>query len=340
VTLVDATGAPVTGALRADGSSWLPDKQLSYGTQYTATIKATKTDGTSAEAKTTFTTMAEPARTARVRSHWIEDGQTVGVGMPIVIEFDTVVPANQRAAIERRLFVESNPPQVGSWHWMSSATYHTLGSEVHFRPKEYWQPGTQIHARAALGGMPWGYEGVYGRNDLTLDFTVGDANIIEVDDATKMMTFTRNGEVIREIPVSLGRPNPPEMRSSSGHMLIFTREHPRVFDTSDRASGGYVTEVQYAEQITFSGEFIHDAPWSVEQQGNTNVSHGCLNVSPENGEWIYNEVHLRGDPVIVRNTGKQLEWGDGFTQWDMPWEEWVKGSALYGLATPAATPSA
>ena len=63
-------------------------------------------------------------------------------------------------------------------------------------------------------------------------------------------------------------------------------------------------------------------------------------VSPENGEWIYNEVHLRGDPVIVRNTGKQLEWGDGFTQWDMPWEEWVKGSALYGLATPAATPSA
>jgi lipoprotein-anchoring transpeptidase ErfK/SrfK len=182
--------------------------------------------------------------------------------------------------------------------------------------------------------MPWGYEGIYGRNDLTLDFTIGDSHIIEVDNASKRMKITVNGQILdREIKVSLGRPALP---SSSGHMLVMRREHPRVFDTTDRASGGYRTEVQYAEQITTSGEFIHDAPWSVNQQGNTNVSHGCLNVSPENGAWLYDFLMV-GDPVTVTGTGKALQWGDGFTDWDIPFDEYRRGSALYTPQAPAST---
>lgn len=339
VTLTDGGGNAITGAMRPDGSSWLPDRQLAYGTRYTATVTATKSDGTSAQASTTFTTMGEPSRTARVQS-FNGDNVTYGVGMPIIISFDVNVPESARAALERRLFVTSNPPQEGSWHWISSY-YHDAGSQVRYRPKEYWQPGTRVQARIALGGMPWGYEGIYGRNDLTLDFMIGDSQILTIDDATKRMTVTVNGQPVdREIKVSLGRPNPPEMRSSSGHMLIMTREHPRVFDTTDRASGGYRTEVQYAEQLTTSGEFIHDAPWSVNQQGQTNVSHGCLNVSPENGEWLYDFVRV-GDPVIVTGTGKPLVWGDGFTDWDVSYEEYRKGSALYepDAAAPSAGPT-
>jgi lipoprotein-anchoring transpeptidase ErfK/SrfK len=332
VALTDASGNQVTGAMRADGSSWLPDRQLSYETQYTATITATKSDGSSASATTTFTTMGQSAQTARVQS-FNGDNVTYGVGMPIIINFDINVPESQRAALERRLFVTSTPAQEGSWHWISSY-YHDGGSQVRYRPKEYWQTGTRVQARIALGGMPWGYEGVYGRNDLTLDFTIGDSQIVEVDNTTKRMTITVNGQAIdREIKVSLGRPSLP---SSSGHMLVMRREHPRVFDTTDRASGGYRTEVQYAEQITTSGEFIHDAPWSVSQQGNTNVSHGCLNVSPENGEWLYSFLRV-GDPVIVTSTGKPLQWGDGFTDWDIPFEEYQKGSALYTPPSSAAT---
>lgn len=334
VTLADANGNQITGAMREDGSSWVPDKRLEYGTQYTATVTATKAEGLTGEATSTFTTMAQPQDTVRISS-FNGDDITYGVGMPIIINFGTIVPPSQRAAIERRLFVETNPPQEGSWHWMASF-YHDAGSQLRFRPKEYWKPGTHVFARIALGGMPWGIDGLYGRNDLTLDFTIGDSHIIEIDDTTKRMTVTVNGQVVdREIKVSLGRPSLP---SSSGHMIVMTREHPRVFDTTDRASGGYRTEVQWAEQLTTSGEFIHDAPWSVGDQGVRDVSHGCLNVSPDNGKWLYDFLVV-GDPVIVTNTGHPLTWGDGFTDWDMSYEEYRKGSALYAPPGPTVTPT-
>lgn len=341
VTLTDANGSVVGGAPHPDGSAWLPGKQLNYGAQYTLTVVATTPEGLSAQATSTFTTMATPLQTVRVSS-FNGDNVTYGVGMPIIINFETPVPEHQRDEIERRLFVTSNPPQEGSWHWISSY-YHTAGSQIRYRPKEFWQPGTTVHARIALGGVSWGYQGIYGRNDLTLDFRIGDSQIMEVEDLpnNKQMTFTRNGEVIRTIPVSLGRPNPAEFRSSEGTMLIMRQEHPRVFDTRrERGDGGWYTEVEYAMQLTTSGEFIHDAPWSVGSQGHTNVSHGCINVSPENALWLYQETQV-GDPVIVKGTGKPLVWGDGFTDWNIPYSEWVKGSALPTTpVAPNATPSA
>ena len=196
VALADAAGATITGQMRSDGSSWVPDEQLAYSTQYTATITATKSDGTSAEAKSTFTTMDPPPQTARVQSY-NGDNVAYGVGMPIIVRFDTIVPESERAAIQRRMFVQTSPPQEGVWHWISSR-YHDLGSEVHFRPKEYWQAGTTIHVRIATGGMPWGYDGLYGGNDLTLDFSIGQSQIMEVDNATKQMTVTQNGQVVRK----------------------------------------------------------------------------------------------------------------------------------------------
>jgi lipoprotein-anchoring transpeptidase ErfK/SrfK len=333
VTLTDAEGNAVPGAMREDGSTWLPDRQLKYGTQYTAKVKATKADGASAEATTTFTTMGEPAQTARVQSY-NGDNVTYGVAMPIIIRFDIDVPESQRAALQRRLFVSSTPAQEGIWHWVSSS-YHNPGSEIHYRPKDYWQPGTQIQARVALGGMPWGLSGIYGRNDLTLDFTIGDSQIIEVDNATKRMKITRNGQVIdRVIKVSLGKASTP---SVSGQMMIMSRNEDFTFDTRrEDGAGGYVVDVKYAEQLTTSGQFIHAAPWSEGVQGTTNVSHGCVNVSMVNGKWIYENVRV-GDPVIVKGTGVPLAWGDGFTDWNIPWTEYVKGSAIpYVPATAAA----
>lgn len=333
VTLADAAGTQIAGQMRDDGSSWVPGQQLAYSTQYTATITATKSDGSSAQATTTFTTMDPPAQTVRVHS-FNGDNITYGVGMPIVIRFDTIVPESARAAIQRRMFVQSNPPQEGIWHWMSSK-YHDLGSEVHYRPKEYWLPGTTIHARIATGGMPWGYEGVYGANDLTLDFSIGDAQILEVDNATKQMVFTRNGQVINTMPVSLGKPSTP---SSYGQTLIMSKHAEYTFDTRRESGvdGGYVVDVQYAERLTTGGEFIHAAPWSVAQQGNTNVSHGCVNVSLDNARWIFENVYV-GDPVITRGTEVPLEWGNGFTDWNIPWEEYVLGSAI--PYEPPASPS-
>jgi lipoprotein-anchoring transpeptidase ErfK/SrfK len=337
VTFTDAAGGPIAGEMRDDGSSWVPGQQLSYSTQYTATITATKSDGTSAQATTTFTTMDPPAQTARIQSY-NGDNVTYGAAMPIVIRFDTIVPESARAAIQRRMFVQSNPPQEGTWHWMSSR-YHDLGSEVHFRPKAYWLPGTTVHARIATGGMPWGYEGLYGGNDLTLDFSIGDTQVMEVDNATKQMVFTRNGQVINTIPVSLGKPSTP---SSYGHSMILSEHENYTFDTRRElgVGQGYVTDVKYAERLTTGGEFIHAAPWSVNQQGNTNVSHGCVNMSTDNARWIYDNANV-GDPVIIKGTEVPLEWGNGFTDWNISWEEYVLGSAIPYVppATASPTPS-
>jgi len=336
VTLTDAAGTRIDGAMHPDGRSWVPGQQLAYSTQYTATITATKSDGTSAEVTATFTTMDPPAQTVRVHS-FNGDNITYGVGMPIVIRFDTAVPESARAAIQRRMFVESNPPQEGIWHWMSSS-YHDPGTEVHYRPKEYWLPGTTVHARIATGGMPWGIEGVYGGNDLTLDFRIGDANIMEVDNATKQMTFTRNGQVLKTIPVSLGKPSTP---SSYGTTVVMSWHEDYTFDTrrENGVDGGYVVDVKYAGRLTTGGEFIHAAPWSVAQQGNTNVSHGCINMSMENARWVF-ENSLVGDPVITRGTEVPLVWGNGFTDWNISWEEYVQGSAIPYVPPATATPSA
>ncbi len=335
ITMTDGGGSPVNGAMRDDGSSWIPAEQLAWGAQYSATIKATKSDGSSAEAKTTFTTMDEPYQLVRVHSYNGDD-VTYGVGMPIIIRFETDVPEQARAAVQRRMFVTSNPPQEGVWHWISSK-YHDPGSEVHYRPKVYWQPGTTINVRIATGGLSWGFDGIYGASDLTLDFKIGRSLTMSVENTTKQMTVTQDGQAVKTIPVSLGKRTTP---SSSGTMLVMSRFPEYTFDTRRElgTSAGYVVDVDFAEQLTTGGEFIHAAPWSVNQQGNTNVSHGCVNMSTPNAEWIFTNV-LVGDPITVTGTEVKLEWGNGFTDWDRSWEEYVKGSAIPYTPPTAVSPA-
>lgn len=144
VSLVDSAGKAVAGALRADGSSWVPAAQLDYGAKYTVTVTATKADGSKGEATASFTTMAKPADANLVDIHsWIGDDQVVGVGMPVVVTFGLDVPEASRAAVQRRLFVTSDPPQEGIWNWIGP-------HEVHFRPRDYWKPGTTINVRLSL----------------------------------------------------------------------------------------------------------------------------------------------------------------------------------------------
>ena len=52
---------------------------------------------------------------------------------------------------------------------------------------------------------------------------------------------------------------------------------------------GYRTKIDFAQRLTWGGEFIHAAPWSEGQQGSVNVSHGCVNVSMANGDWLFKQ---------------------------------------------------
>lgn len=320
VELTDASGARVNGALRADGSSWVPESQLDYSTRYAATVTATGSDGHAETSTVTFTTMARPSKLISMHS-WIGDNQVVGVGALMVLTFGAPVPQNRRAAVQKRLFMRSTPEQEGTWNWFSA-------TEVHYRPKVYWQPGTKLALRALFGGVPLG-NGAYGRADITVNSSVTTSPVIvTADDHSKKVTVTKDGRVIRTMNASFGKASTP---SSSGNMVIMTMAKQEIFDSATsgipKGSPGYYYEtVYYSLRLTWGGQYIHAAPWSTGAQGRYDVSHGCTNLSTSDASWLYTQVHV-GDPVIVKNTPRGLTWGDGWTDWNVSWDQYQKGSA-------------
>ncbi|MBW4705144.1 MULTISPECIES: Ig-like domain-containing protein [unclassified Micromonospora] len=317
VALTDAAGKAVEGKLAADGASWLPDGTLEYGEKYTATVTATGEDGKPATATSAFTVMAKPDKQVRVTS-FLGDNQVVGVAMPLIVKFGRAVPEDYRDDVQRRMTVTSTPAQEGVWHWVSP-------TEVRYRPKEFWQSGTTVSYQVRAGGLPMG-GGWYGRSDLTVDVKVGPSVVMQVDNKTKRMTVTKDGKVVKTIPVSLGKKSTP---SSSGTMVVIEKLRKTVFDTMEELGPeeGYRTKIDYAQRLTWGGEFIHAAPWSEGQQGTTNVSHGCVNVSMKDGAWLFANTKI-GDPITVKGTERKLQNGNGWTDWNMSWDQYVKGSAL------------
>jgi lipoprotein-anchoring transpeptidase ErfK/SrfK len=316
ISMVDAAGKSVAGRLREDGSSWVPSRPLHYGERYTATVTAVGARSQRETRTVTFTTMGKPGRLAGTGLYMFDD-QQYGVGMPVAVEILQPVPENMRAAVQRRLFVTSDPPQPGAWHWFN-------GTAVEYRPANYWRPGTKLSVRIALEGQPLG-NGYYGDQDRIATASIArDVVELRITNRPKQLKMYKNGKLLRSMPVSLGKPSTP---SSSGHMVIMDKQYHTTFDTRNDPQGGYVAEVDYAMRLTWGGEFIHSAPWSVGDQGYTNVSHGCVNLGPGNAAWLFGETHV-GDPVTVSGTEVKLAPGNGWTVWDMSWDEFVKGSAI------------
>ena len=318
VALADAAGNALQGEMRPDGTSWVPSNALKYDTAYTATVTAEGSDGKTVTETTDFVTMKKPSKKLGT-GLYVSSTRTYGVAMPVVVEFTSQVPQSARATIQSRLFIKTTPQQVGAWSWISS-------KQVMYRGKNYWKTGTKIEVRAALEGLPIG-DGRYGDADRKATMNIAkDAIEMITDDSTHMMTVKKNGEVIKTIPVSLGKDSTP---SSSGTMVIMEKHEHTVFDTTTDpdATDRYRVEVDYAQRFTWGGEFIHSAPWSVKDQGVRNVSHGCTNVSPANAKWLFDLTHV-GDPYTVKGTSRKLAAGNGFTAWRLDWDEYIKGSAL------------
>ncbi|WP_213456579.1 L,D-transpeptidase [Rhizomonospora bruguierae] len=317
VTLRDSAGKAVAGSLREDGSAWVPRSPLKYDRVYTATVTAAG-GGQTMTQTTTFRTMKEPGRRTDT-GLYLFDGHTYGVAMPVVVEFHPGIANKDRAEVQRRMFVTSTPSQPGAWSWVAN------GTQAYYRPPVYWQPGTKVTVRIAVGGHPTG-GGRYGDRDRGATATIGRAFEMKVDNRTKVMSVYQDGRVIRTVPVSLGKRSTP---SSSGTMVVMEKKASTVFDTYAELGPreGYRTEIDFAQRITWSGQYIHSAPWSVGSQGRRNVSHGCVNVSPSNARWLFERTRV-GDPITVLGTERKLAAGDGWTAWNQSWAEFVKGSAL------------
>jgi len=324
VTLTGPAGRTVNGAWRSDGSSWVPATSLEFGAKYTAKIVATAAGGATHTSTTSFTTMSAPKTKPISTTINVTGGETYGVGMPVVLTFGTEIAANQRASIERRLFVQSNPPQTGIWSWVNS-------TEVVYRPQVYWKTGSSITVRTALDGMPIGTR-VVGK-DHSATFAIGKDQEFLISNKKHNLTVMSGGKAIHTYPISMGRPG-ASTTSWSGNFVIMQRYLHTVFNTLGIPGENYLVAVNYAERLTWSGTYIHSAPWSVYAQGHYNVSHGCVNVGPSNAAWIYKNSQV-GDPVSITGTGRPVVNGNGWTAWSLSWADFVKGSALgYAQSRP------
>ncbi|MEY9863507.1 lipoprotein-anchoring transpeptidase ErfK/SrfK [Catenulispora sp. GAS73] len=324
VTATDAAGKTVSGALAADGSSWASSGTLAISSTYTVVAKAQ--DGSGAEKTTTskFTTLTPGKRLGL--DHYVPDnGTTVGVGQPVAVFFTNAPNEKDRAAVEKAMTVTTTPHVDGAWNWRGD-------TEADWRPQGYWQPGTKVQVHLGLNGVKAG-QTTYGSFTKDFSFTVGDSVISTVDLVKDKMTVTKNGQVLRTIPVSAGEV--PKHPTWSGKMVILDK-FPKLQMTSASvnftdASDFYDLPVQYAVKITDSGTFLHAAPWNDGKFGHVNSSHGCIGMSLDDAAWFYNTVKP-GDVVDVQqsaNTKPNVTTNSmpGFDDWNLSWSDWLKGSA-------------
>ena len=310
------------GTLDGDlaGEAWTASGRLEPGADYTVKAVATRSDG------------KQVTRTSRFHTHDLTldeqtfasiaplQGETVGVGMPVIVTFD--VPVTNKASIEKHMDVQSSPQQRGTWHWISD-------TEAHWRPKRYWQAGTDVSVNLDINSIPAG-AGIYGQENRHVDFHIGDAHVYKVNARTDQMQVLSNGKLIRTIPITTGKPG---FTTRSGVKVIIEKYKSKRMNSETVGIGKNnpefynIDNVQWAMRVTYSGEFLHAAPWSVASQGHANVSHGCTGMSTANAAWLY-AMSRRGDVVEYTGTDKPMTLTNGYGDWNESFPEYRSGSAL------------
>jgi lipoprotein-anchoring transpeptidase ErfK/SrfK len=319
VTVTQAAGE-LPGTLSADNLHWIADDRLEPGVTYTVKSLGKDSDGETVRSTSSFTTEALTLDEQTYPSVAPLAGETVGIGMPVVVTFD--LPVTDKAAFERNMHVTTTPEQPGTWHWVSD-------TEAHYRPRSYWQAGTDVSVDLDINGVDAG-AGIYGQEDRQVDFSVGDAHVYEVNAQTYQMKVFSNGSLLRTIPITTGKEG---FTTRSGVKVIIEKFDEKRMNSetvgipAGSAEAYDIDDVQWAMRLTYSGEFIHAAPWSVGSQGNANVSHGCTGMSTDNAAWLY-AMTQRGDVVEYTGTDRPMEPDNGYGDWNIDWSDYKAGSAL------------
>jgi lipoprotein-anchoring transpeptidase ErfK/SrfK len=319
LALTNPAGKVVDGEISDDGTTWKLGEVLGYGKKYTATGTAVGTDGRSVPISGTFTTM-DPSKKVNARIN-LGDGAVVGVAASVIITFDGVNPAD-RALIEKNVTITTTPKVEGAWGWID----HDGGVwGLDYRTKDFWPAGTKVHVEANVYGLAFGGGG-YGAADVSSDFTIGRNQVVYADVNSHYLVVKRDGKTVATYPASYGRGTDYDTTTRSGiHVVNAFYENKLMSNPKYHYTN--VLE-HWAVRISNNGEFIHANPNTVGDQGNTNVSHGCVNLSTANAKAYYDSA-LYGDPVIVTGTNVQLSPADGdLFDWTVPWSEWLRLSAL------------
>ena len=310
------------GALRGalTGDAWTASGRLEPGTDYTVKAVAERSDGEQVTRRSRFHTHDLTLDEQTFASIAPLQGETVGVGMPVIVTFD--VPVTDKASIEKHMTVQASPQQRGTWHWISD-------TEAHWRPKRYWQAGTDVSVNLDINSIPAG-AGIYGQENRHVDFHIGDAHVYKVNARTDQMQVLSNGKLIRTIPITTGKPG---FTTRSGVKVIIEKYKSKRMNSEtigikkNNPEFYNIGNVQWAMRVTYSGEFLHAAPWSVASQGHANVSHGCTGMSTANADWLFH-MSRRGDVVEYTGTDKPMEFTNGYGDWNESFPDYRSGSAL------------
>lgn len=311
-------GVETSGTLSDDKSSWTSNGVLKLNTTYQVQIQAADKGGKSVSKTVSFTTL-KPSATIGVLEMWPGSDVSVGVGQPIRVQFTNYVPSSYHADVEKACVVTTNPPVAGAWHWVDSDT-------MDWRPQDYWKTGTQVSVALNLSGVRAGTH-QYFLKDHSLNFTIRDTDLrLIVDTKAFKATAYQNGQVIRTFPIDTGT-NDQRFITWSGTFAVLGKGNP-VEMKGDYGNGDKYDEfVNWATQITYSGTYVHAAPWD-GQIGEVNSSHGCIHARTSDATWFYNLAHV-GDVVQVTGTSKPVALTNGFGDWSYNWSKWLSGSA-YG----------
>jgi lipoprotein-anchoring transpeptidase ErfK/SrfK len=224
------------------------------------------------------------------------NGSMVGVGKPIIINFQR--PIANRPMAEQAIHISSTPAVPGKFYWMSD-------TQVRWRPLDLWPANTTVNIDASGAKS---------------SFRTGESLVATIDDKTHQMTVTRNGKVEKTFPVSMGKPD-GKHETKNGTYYVLEKFPSIVMDSAtygvpNTSPEGYKLTVQNAVRIDNSGAFVHSAPWSVGDQGKRDVSHGCINLSPANAQWFYDNFGS-GDPVVIKNSVGTYNQNDGGQDWQI-----------------------
>jgi lipoprotein-anchoring transpeptidase ErfK/SrfK len=309
---VRTAGDAVSGQMSLGGRVWHSRWALDVSQSYTVTALASGS-GRTVTATSAFRTLT-PSRT--FTTFILEGaGQTYGVGMPIILYIDAKI--TDKAAVERALQVTTSRPVVGAWYW--DYPCNMAVTCAYFRPRDYWPPGTTVSFTGHLNGVR-GAPGLYGAHTLTQTFDIGASLVAVGNTATHRTRIYYNGKLRYNWPISSGRPGDD---TPDGSYLTIEKANP-----VQMTGPGYSISVPWSVRFTFSGDYYHDAYWSVGQQGFENVSHGCVNLAPADAETYYN-LAVPGDPITIVGSPKVGTWDNGWTEWFLSWSQLLKGSALH-----------
>jgi lipoprotein-anchoring transpeptidase ErfK/SrfK len=323
VAATDAAGKKVDGKMAADGSSWSSSGTLAISSSYTVQAKAADVSGAEKTTTSKFTTLTPQKRMGL--NHYVpNDGATVGVGEPVAVFFTNAPNEKSRDAVEKAMTVTTTPHVDGAWNWRGA-------TEVDWRPKDYWAPGTKVAVHLGLNGVKAG-DITYGSFTKDFSFTIGSSVISTVDLEKHTMTVRQDGQVVKTILVSGGASN---HLTWSGKMVVLDKISHIVMKSSSvgftDAADFYDQPIDDAVRLTDSGTYVHAAPWRHPSFGKENVSHGCIGMDLDPAKWYF-DLSKPGDIVEVLKSSQTKDnvttnSSPGFDDWNLTWDQWLKGSA-------------